>query len=818
MAPRTFFLVILVFFVSISAQAQVSLFEEVRSLVLSDQEDKVLSVVTPKKIKALKGEDRALALFTRGYFLMQQKKWDQAAINFGRSIQARSRLAPYAHYYIGVIAMEKGNPDAAKKKFDLVIKDVPNRELGYRIRHHLGKIAIGERHWRTAYKHFHYLERRWRYEEKYPQVLWDLVKIELNRKRKWRACQWARKLYYRYPAHDLTKEWGLDLKQAKFEGRRLGCVASPRDQERRIRRLQWSGASERAREELETLKKRSGKVTQFEVDEMMATFLTNEGFVDEAINLLMPHYSKKKSNHDFLELLAKAAARAGRYHTSVASHYNAYDLNPRSGDGRRSLFRAGFLSYQVQDYDAAVRTFEKFISQYGGSGLSRSAMWYLAWVRYLKGDHQGAYDDFSDILEQRKKNWRHWRSYSEERIRYWMAMSLMRMDKIDEAKEIFTSLSADPLRGYYSVAASSRIRSLTPQPTDSSVPLRNPAQAGNGVVVGSEMADPDAGIQVPGSVVPQPGVEEEGEEDVIKAEAGAEEKDTEVASEDPEEKEDKEEPESPPQVTTFKDPKLRHRFDRARDLISIGLNEWGRWELYEIERRTRNQSYLKMLMGAYEGIGSYHRSSYISDIHFSTDRQNKGMKEARDLWEFAYPRAFESHVVKNAEHFAIPKQFVWAIIRAESRFRPDIMSPVGARGLMQLMPHTARKVSNLLGDETVEIEDLTRPAVNIRLGTKYLHRLGKKFNRMIPLMAAGYNAGPHRVEQWLASFGSLDMDEWIEHIPFTQTRDYAKKVVRYYTIYSELYGVENQALAWLNQPLGVDIPADPATRETWEPL
>ncbi|MBK9038923.1 MAG: lytic transglycosylase domain-containing protein, partial [Bdellovibrionales bacterium] len=141
-------------------------------------------------------------------------------------------------------------------------------------------------------------------------------------------------------------------------------------------------------------------------------------------------------------------------------------------------------------------------------------------------------------------------------------------------------------------------------------------------------------------------------------------------------------------ATDFRDPELRLRFERATLLIQVGLGEWARWELFEIERRTRNQDYLKMLMASYEQIRSYHRSSYISIVNFSNIRSQRGIEGSRYLWEYAYPRAYKDSVEKYATTFNVPSEFIWGIMRTESSFRFDVVSPVGAKGLMQLMPNT----------------------------------------------------------------------------------------------------------------------------------
>jgi len=269
-------------------------------------------------------------------------------------------------------------------------------------------------------------------------------------------------------------------------------------------------------------------------------------------------------------------------------------------------------------------------------------------------------------------------------------------------------------------------------------------------------------------------------------------------------------------VSTFRDPRLRKRFVMARDLISVGFNDMARYELYEIERRTRYPAYLKMLISAYDAIEAYNRSSAISNNNFAAARIKGGFDGARDLWESSYPQAYKSSVDEAAKKLAIPSDWIWSIMRAESNFRADVSSPVGAKGLMQLMPNTARQVASLMGMDDFDLPSITKPHVNIQLGSRYLQRLAKKFDNQLPLVAAGYNAGPHRVENWLSLFGNLEFDEFIEHIPFLETRNYVKRVTSNYMIYQTLYRKSPDELAWLRQPVKFTAVARPATRESWD--
>ena len=135
------------------------------------------------------------------------------------------------------------------------------------------------------------------------------------------------------------------------------------------------------------------------------------------------------------------------------------------------------------------------------------------------------------------------------------------------------------------------------------------------------------------------------------------------------------------------------------------------------------------------------------------------------------------------------------LIRQESNFNTEAVSPVGARGLMQLMPGTAKAVAHQLGDSSVNITALsTDPAYNMRLGTTYLGDLLEQFGGAVPYAVAGYNAGPGRVADWLATNGDpaaasgIDMIDWIELIPFAETRNYVQRVVENQVIYRALAG------------------------------
>ena len=124
---------------------------------------------------------------------------------------------------------------------------------------------------------------------------------------------------------------------------------------------------------------------------------------------------------------------------------------------------------------------------------------------------------------------------------------------------------------------------------------------------------------------------------------------------------------------------------------------------------------------------------------------------------------------------------VLGVMRQESSFDPKIVSTAGAHGLMQVMPQTAAELARADHGPGFPLED---PDINMRLGTAYLAGLLQKFDGVVPYAVAAYDAGPHRVSEWIAANGTDDMTDWIEMIPFAETRSYVQRVMENTEVYT----------------------------------
>ncbi len=176
--------------------------------------------------------------------------------------------------------------------------------------------------------------------------------------------------------------------------------------------------------------------------------------------------------------------------------------------------------------------------------------------------------------------------------------------------------------------------------------------------------------------------------------------------------------------------------------------------------------------------------------------------EALRLYELRFPLASQDGLVPQAEQAGISPAWAYAILRAESAWMSDARSSADARGLMQLLPGTAALVARRNGLDWAGAASLYDPVVNIALGTRYLAQMAERFNGSIWLASAAYNAGPNRVDQWLAARSTLAPDLFVATMPYKETREYVARVMAFSVIYDwRLHGAA-VPLALQMSPIG----------------
>jgi len=177
------------------------------------------------------------------------------------------------------------------------------------------------------------------------------------------------------------------------------------------------------------------------------------------------------------------------------------------------------------------------------------------------------------------------------------------------------------------------------------------------------------------------------------------------------------------------------------------------------------------------------------------DRCINTSERTRDLQDHAqrFPMPHRALVIRRAAEIGLDPAYVYGLIRQESRFVTDARSGVGASGLMQVMPATARWTARKIGLTDFQSHQITDRDTNILIGTAYLKFALDDLEGSLPLAAAAYNAGPRRARAWREG-AVLPGEIWAENIPFEETRDYVKKVLANTTSYAALITGQPQSL------------------------
>ncbi|WP_286234183.1 transglycosylase SLT domain-containing protein [Thalassotalea sediminis] len=223
---------------------------------------------------------------------------------------------------------------------------------------------------------------------------------------------------------------------------------------------------------------------------------------------------------------------------------------------------------------------------------------------------------------------------------------------------------------------------------------------------------------------------------------------------------------------------------RAFEFFHLGRfyharKEWNFWLTTLNDRQKLVAAKLANELGWYDrAIFALSKVGYLDDV------------------DLRFPLAFNQQITAYADQHKIQPAWAFAITRRESSFMSDAYSSVGAKGLMQIMPGTAKQLTR---KKKLSNKYLFNSENNIRLGTKYLRNLLDRHDGNQILATAAYNAGPYRVKKWLAANDSLPADIWIETIPYKETREYVKSVLAYQQIYQQKVGQPTQLFEQLHQ-------------------
>ena len=214
--------------------------------------------------------------------------------------------------------------------------------------------------------------------------------------------------------------------------------------------------------------------------------------------------------------------------------------------------------------------------------------------------------------------------------------------------------------------------------------------------------------------------------------------------------------------------------DLAVRELQAGTTSGPSWEMVEVARMyTDAGEYYRALQALKHAINGY----FAMDLNALP----------QPYWEGLFPRPYWDALRRYSDENGLDPYLVASLIRQESEFNPGVVSHANAYGLMQLLPSTGKSTAKQVGLHNYKTDSLLDPTTNIQLGTKYFREMVDHFGGQIEYALAAYNAGDSRVESWRSSGSYRDIEEFVESIPFTETREYVQAIVRNAEVYKRVY-------------------------------
>ena len=235
-----------------------------------------------------------------------------------------------------------------------------------------------------------------------------------------------------------------------------------------------------------------------------------------------------------------------------------------------------------------------------------------------------------------------------------------------------------------------------------------------------------------------------------------------------------------------------------QQLYKLGLEQEA-WTQFQTEMSDRTEfsiadGFTNGLFKLYQGknLRGINQIADLQDTDSPEEKQQwQKLQQTTEYWQALYPFPYEDIILKWSKQRQLNPLLVTSLIRQESRFEPEIKSSAGAMGLMQVIPPTAKTSARNIG---LSNYSMNNPEDNVNIGTYYLDFTHKKYGNNSMLAVASYNAGPNAVAKWIKRYGMNDVDEFVEKIPYRETKGYVESVFENYWNYMLVYNPEMEKM------------------------
>lgn len=455
---------------------------------------------------------------------------------------------------------------------------------------------------------------------------------------------------------------------------------------------------------------------------------TNPG---EARSLLAQVQASGEANAQRLYLLGEIARSENNTGAMAENLEQLRQQAPASPWFEQALLSAANRYLLDKNYDQAIDMFREVQQRFQSSPRASYAHWKAAWLTYRQGRTENAKRDFEDQVM-----WFPDRPEVPAAL-YWRARIAEDEHDYAVARAWYAKLGERFQNYYYGYLGRDRLATL-------------PAAASGSNASNVELKQNAALAQIPELKPPGP--------EALELEA----------------------------------PPNQLRAEKSRLLENAGLNEFAIRELQAEQGGQGARWATLQIARIYQESGQPHRAIQFLKRSLPGYYSVDIAALPRAYWEILFPRPYWTDLQRESVANALDPYLVASLIRQESEFNPGAVSNANAYGLMQLLPQVGRGEARSAHIKHFSTSSLLVPTLNIQLGTHYFKEMVTQYSGQVEYALAAYNAGSNRVDDWLQNGHYRDVPEFVESIPFTETREYVQAIVRNAKVYQRLYP---QALA-----------------------
>lgn len=549
-------------------------------------------------------------------------------------------------------------------------------------------------------------------------------------------------VWVKYPGNSIDQEVEAALAELKAAGATLPELSLDNLYERG-KNLYRSAQYEKARQTFtQLLAKERDYSNRSEVLFLAGIASFNSNKRSEAAALhekMVKAYPTDPRAPEALNWLGKSYSKLGEWEKGIKTFQKILDRFPESDWADDALFLTGNIYREAGDLDKALAYYGQLAEEYPDSKFADSAIWWRAWTQYTAGEYKKAEQLLHSLVS------RYPRSFLANQARYWQGRAAEKLGDLPRAIAYYQRALKKAPYTYYGYRSAERLATLDLPEAELKATL--PAEDN---VLCDDSACPDDPLHT------------------FDMDEG-------------------------PPVWTEETKKLlaaEPAFKKTLELMQVDMKKEAAGELWSLQEKAprRGRGTLIGLSKAFFELGDYYRSYMLVVRKYDRYLESPKDNTPEDVWRLVYPQAYWENIVSYAQKYRQDPYFIAAIIREESQFNAQALSPAGARGVMQVMPATGAIVAKQIKLRKFDAQKLYDADTVINIGTWYVSHLMKRFKGDPLLVAAAYNAGPEAVASWIKKNGNArDRDVFVESIPYSETRGYVKKVLRNYAEYKRIY-------------------------------